>query len=71
MRLGWWKTVSGAVIGDPPANYVDELVSMGLVYVEPAELPATVRADLEALYVEGIGRAPTEEELKVVLAFCR
>lgn len=69
--MGWWKTVGGAVIGDPPANYVDELLSMGLVYVEPAELPTNIRADLEALYVDGIGRVPTEEELKAVLAFCR
>lgn len=69
--MGWWKTAGGAVIGDPPANYMDELVSMGLMYVEPADLPATVRADLEALYVEGIGRVPTEDELTAVLAFCR
>jgi len=69
--MGWWRTVSDAVIGDPPANYIDELNSMGLVYTEPAELPANTRADLEALYVEGLGRAPTEEELRALLAFCR
>jgi hypothetical protein len=70
MRVGWWQTVSGAVIGDPAADYVDELIAKGQAYVEPSELPPEVRKRLTETYVEGLGREPTEEELRAVLAFC-
>lgn len=70
MLMGWWKTVSGAVIGDPAADYVDDLIAKGQAYVEPSELPPDVRKGLTATYVEGLGREPTEEDLRAVLAFC-
>ena len=70
MVMGWWQTVGGAVIGDPAADYVDELIAQGKAYVEPSELPPDVRKRLTATYVEGLGREPTEEELRAVLAFC-
>jgi len=70
MLMGWWQTVSGAVIGDPAADYVDELIAQGKAYVEPSELPPDVRKRLTETYVEGLGREPTEEELRAVLAFC-
>ena len=68
--MGWWQTVSGAVIGDPAADYIDVLIAKGQAYVEPSELPAGIRERLAAIYVEGVGREPTEEDLLPVLAFC-
>jgi len=68
--MGWWQTRSGAVIGDPAADYVDDLIAKGQAYVEPSELPAKIRERLKAIYVEGLGREPTEEDLPAVLAFC-
>jgi hypothetical protein len=68
--MGWWQTVGGAVIGDPAADYVDDLIAQGKAYVEPAELPEDVRKRLTDLYVEGLGREPTEDDLRAVLAFC-
>ena len=41
--MGWWKTVDGDVIGDPPENYVDRLVARWIAYTEPSELPNKVR----------------------------
>lgn len=70
MGMGWWQTVSGAVIGDPAADYVDDLIAQGMAYVEPSELPPSVRERLTLIYVEGLGREPTDDELRAVLAFC-
>jgi hypothetical protein len=69
--MGWWRTVSGCVIGDAAADYVEQLASMGAVWVEPCDLPEEVRERLDALYVEGIGRGPSEDELRELLAFCQ
>ena len=68
--MGWWQTVSGAVIGDPAADYVDDLIAQGKAYVDPSELPPDVRKSLTAIYVEGLGREPTDDELRAVLRFC-
>jgi len=70
MGMGWWQTVSGAVIGDPAADYVDDLIAQGMAYVDPSELPPSVRKRLTSIYVEGLGREPTDEDLRAVLAFC-
>ncbi len=71
MNVGWWQTVAGRVIGDPPADYIEELSRMGQLFVEPSEFPRHVREHLDALYVEGLGRGPTEVELSELLSFCR
>ena len=68
--MGWWKTVNGDVIGDAPANYVDELVERGIAYTEPSELPVEVRKRIVSLYVEELGREPSESEIRTLLAFC-
>jgi hypothetical protein len=68
--MGWWKTVRGAVIGDPAADYIEELAREGRTWVEPAGIPAEVRKRLDALYVEGIGRAASDEDLEALLLFC-
>lgn len=69
--MGWWQTVAGRVIGDAPADYIEGLGRMGQVFVEPSEFPRHVRERLDALYVEGLGRQPTDAELSELLAFCR
>jgi hypothetical protein len=66
--MGWWETRSGAVIGDPPANLLDEL---GATWERPNEIPPDIRARIEALYVEDLGRKPTEDELAALLSFHR
>ena len=38
--------------------------------LNPRRLPAEIRGRLKAIYVEGFGREPTEEDLRAVLAFC-
>ena len=68
--MGWWKAVSGGVIGDPAADYVDSLVEMGLLFTHPSELPGEIRERITALYVEGLGREPTESDLEALLGFC-
>lgn len=69
--MGWWQTVAGRVIGDGPADYIEGLARMGQHFVEPSEFPRHVRERIDALYVEGLGREPTETELSELLAFCR
>jgi len=69
--MGWWQTLAGRVVGDAPADYIEELARMGQQFVEPSEFPRHVRERLNALYVEGLGREPTEMELAELLAFCR
>lgn len=69
--MGWWRTSSGGVIGDAPANYIEELATRGQVFVEPCDFPANVRKELGVLYQEGLGREPTETELSELLSFCR
>ena len=69
--MGWWETVSGRVIGDAPADYIESLAAMGQVFVGPSEFPGHVRERLETFYQEGLGRKPTDEELLELLAFCR
>lgn len=69
--MGWWQTVSGAVIGDPAADYVDNLFEIGLTFTCPSELPGEIRERIVALYVEGLGREPTEQDLDALLGFCR
>lgn len=71
MDVGWWKTVSGAVIGDGPANVLDEYTKRGAVWADATVLPSDVRKQVEALYVEDLGRLPTEEELEALLSFCQ
>lgn len=65
--MGWFRT-NGGVIGDPALDYLDAL---GRSYGSPSELPGEVRERLDALYVEGIGREPTERDLADLLAYDR
>jgi hypothetical protein len=68
--MGWWKTTRGTTIGDPPANYLDSLEAMGLTYKAIGDLPGEIRERLDALYLEGLGRRPTDEDLTDLIEFC-
>ncbi len=73
--MGWWHCRDGnAVIGDPAADYLETLMdALGgrLPWEHPGELPGAVRERLDALYIEGIGRKPTDEDLEALLGFVR
>jgi len=68
IAMGWWETASGGIIGDGPANVIDEA---GACWDTPAEIPAAVRKAIVACYREDWGREPTEQELCELLEFCR
>jgi hypothetical protein len=65
--MGWWRTPSGGVIGDPPANILDEA---GITAIEPDQLPNEVRVAIDRCYLEDFNRLPTEQELRDLLTFC-
>ena len=66
--MGWWQTASGGVIGDGPANIIDELDEG---WTDAEQIPPDVRARIVACYREDFGREPTEKELRELLEFCR
>ncbi|MGE0761426.1 MAG: hypothetical protein AB7O38_30715 [Pirellulaceae bacterium] len=65
--MGWWRTSSGGIIGDGPANVIDEV---GECWTDPNEIPASVRVRIAACYREDFDREPTEQELRELLLFC-
>ncbi len=64
--MGWWKTVDGGVIGDAAVDYLEELEGP---WIEPEDVPVEVRAEIASLYLQGIGRPPSEQDLRDLLAF--
>lgn len=68
IRMGWWRTGSGGVIGDGPADIVEEFDER--CWPEPSRIPPDVRARIAACYREDFGREPTEQELRDLLEFC-
>ncbi len=68
--MGWWKTKDGHVIGDPAADYVESFGQAASRWIGPVDLPEEIRRRLDELYVEGIGRQPTENEIEALLGFC-
>jgi len=66
--MGWWRTATGSVIGDGPANELDET---GESWTSPSEIPAELRQRIVDCYRQDLGREPTEQELKELLEFCR
>ena len=69
--MGWWQTAEGAIIGDPVAEYVEQLAEMGLVFSERDDLPGEIKDRLAGLYVEGVGRPPTDDDLRALFSFCQ
>ncbi len=68
--MGWWEVGEGFVIGDAAADFVEQLSEMGVVARDPSELSDLDRTCLEALYMDGLGRLPTDDGLRELLAFC-
>ncbi|MCG3131515.1 MAG: hypothetical protein FLDDKLPJ_02311 [Phycisphaerae bacterium] len=66
--MGWWRTECGGVIGDGPANIIDEFDEV--VWKDPTQIPFDVRARIMACYREDFDREPTEQELQDLLDFC-
>lgn len=66
--MGWWRTGSDGVIGDEPADIIDE---SGGAWSKPAEMPDDVRERIVRCYQRVWGREPTEEEVRDLVAFCR
>ena len=72
--MGWWQETETAVIGDPVADYMEELKTAigGIIsWTEASEIPAEVTERITALYVEGLDRRPTEDDLKALLDYSR
>jgi hypothetical protein len=67
-KMGWWRTVEGGVIGDAAVDYLEELEGQ---WIEPADVPVEVRAEIATLYLQGIGQPPSEQDLRDLLAFSR
>lgn len=66
--MGWWRTGSGGVIGDGPANVIEEFDER--CWLETSNIPRDVRARISACYREDFDREPTEQELRDLLEFC-
>ena len=66
--MGWWRTATGSVIGDAPANLLDE---RGVLWANPKEIPAELRQRIADCYRQDFEREPTEQELQELLDFCR
>lgn len=66
--MGWWRTGSGGVIGDGPADIVEEFDDR--FWPEPTSIPLDVRARIVACYREDLDRGPTARELQELLEFC-
>jgi len=65
----WWKGVDGRMICEAAVEYIAELARIGQVFVIPADFPWHVREKLEAFYLGGVGRKPTDDELLELLGF--
>ena len=68
ISMGWWRTGSGGVIGDGPANVIEEFDER--YWLETTNIPSDVRARINACYREDLDREPTEQELRDLLEFC-
>lgn len=66
--MGWWRTASGGIIGDGPANIIDEFDER--CWPEPSSIPHDVQARIVVCYREDFDREPTEQELRELLEFC-
>jgi hypothetical protein len=70
--MGWWQRGSG-VIGDSVADYMESLKDAigGIPWQAPADIPAEVRERIACFYHQGLGREPTEDDLKALLGFTK
>lgn len=65
----WSKGVDGRMICEAAVEYIEELANMGQVFVTLSDFPWHVREKLDAFYLGGLGRKPTDDELLELLSF--
>lgn len=65
--MGWWRTQSGGVIGDAPADILEDV---GMAIQSPDDIPDAVFVQIRLVYQEAWGRDPTQQELVDLIAFC-
>jgi len=65
--MGWWRTGSGGVIGDAPANILDEAEGG---FGRPDEVPGGMLSRIRREYQEAFSRDPTRQELVELIEFC-
>ena len=65
--MGWWKRVEGRMVCESAVEDIADLERMGQVFVTPTDFPWHVREKLEAFYLGGVGRKPTDGELLELL----
>lgn len=76
VQEGWWSTPSGCAIGKVVEEYVDSVFQelffqKGRVWVKRTDaIPGHILERLDELYLKGIGRKATTEELQELLTFC-
>lgn len=70
--MGWW-VIRGdnGVIGDGPADYLEELMELGLRWDDSSKLPAEIRERLSGFWLQEFGRPASTVELQALLRFCR
>jgi len=65
--MGWWRTGSGGVIGDGPADIVDEPEDTIRV---PEDIPIGLLSRIHEEYCREWDRNPTRQELGELIEFC-
>lgn len=65
--MGWWRTGSGGVIGDAPANILDEAEGG---CSGPDDVPGEILNRIRREYQEAFSRDPTRQELAQLIEFC-
>lgn len=65
--MGWWRTGSGGVIGDAPANILEEA---DREFGGPDEVPDELLSRIRCEYQESFSRDPTRQELVELIEFC-
>ena len=65
--MGWWRTGSGGVIGDAPANILEEAEGG---FSSPDDVPDKMLNRIRREYQEAFSRDPTRQELVELIEFC-
>ncbi len=66
--MGWWRTDSGGVIGDAPADMLEDVE---VALNGPDDIPEKVLTHIRFAYREAFERDPTQQELADLVDFCR
>ena len=64
--MGWWRTESGGVIGDAPADMLEDAE---VALNGPDDIPEKVLVHIRLAYQEFFDRDPTRQELADLVEF--